>query len=408
MDPEEQEVLRAGFAVVERRAEHATKFFYSHLFWHNPGLRALFPSGPAAMELQRDRLFAAITEVVGRLGDPSLPSYLRALGRDHRRFLAAPEHYAAVGASLLAAFARAAGGAWTAQVEKAWCQAYSVMTETMLEGAAAAVAAGEPAWWSAEVVRHARYGPDLAVLTLRPSPRLPYTAGQYVSVAHPAVPGVWRTYSIGNAPRPDGTVDLHVSRVAGGLMSTALVERTDPGDTLRLSPPAGSLSLAGPGGPLTFIAAGTGWAPVKALLEQLAPAGHADELRLFAVARDTAHLYDRPAMEALSAQLPRLHTTFITPAPGRDPLQATERLITALGHRGHWAHHDVLLAGPAGFMAEVRGVLVGLGAVASRVRCDAVPSPVPGPRALGSAEWFLDRPVPRWHNPADRSAPPPP
>ncbi|MFI6050951.1 globin domain-containing protein [Streptomyces violascens] len=405
MDQEDQEVLRAGFAVVERRAEHAAKYFYSHLFWHNPGLRALFPSGPEAMERQRDRLFAAITEVMGRLGDPSLPAYLRALGRDHRKFLAAPEHYAAVGASLLAAFARAAGGAWTAEVEKVWCQTYSVMAETMLEGAAGAAAAGEPAWWGAEVVRHAGYGPDLAVLTLRPSPQLPYVAGQYVSVAHPRVPGVWRTYSIGNAPRADGTVDLHVSRVSGGLMSTALVERTNPGDALRLSPPAGSLSLGpSPSGPLTFIAAGTGWAPVKALLEELTMSQFDDEVRLFVVARDAAYLYDRPAVEALASQLPWLHTTFITPAPGRDPLQATERLITALGHRSHWPRHSVFLAGPPGFMGEVREVLVGLGAAAARIACDAVPPVGAGPRPLGPAEWLLNRPVPRWHNPAARNA----
>ncbi|GHI43764.1 FAD-binding oxidoreductase [Streptomyces violascens] len=397
-------MLRAGFAVVERRAEHAAKYFYSHLFWHNRACGRCSRPGLRPWKRQRDRLFAAVTEVMDRLGDPSLPAYLRALGRDHRKFLAAPEHYAAVGASLLAAFARAAGGAWTAEVEKAWCQAYSVMAETMLEGAAGAPP-GEPAWWGADVVRHARYGPDLAVLTLRPSPQLPYTAGQYVSVAHPRAAGVWRTYSIGNAPRADGTVDLHVSRVSGGPMSTALVERTHPGDALRLSPPAGSLSLgASPSGPLTFIAAGTGWAPMKALLEQLAGARYADEVRLFVVARDAAYLYDRPALEALGSRLPCLHTTFITPAPGRDPLQATERLMTALGHRSHWPHHSVFLAGPPGFMAEVREVLVGLGAAESRISCDAVPPVGPGPRPLGSAEWLLNRPVPRWHNPAARNA----
>lgn len=95
MDPE---ILRSSFAVVERRAEFAVKYFYSHLFRHNPELRALFPADLARdMERQRDRLFAALTFVMDRLEDPDLPRYLRSLGRDHRKYLTRPGHYAAVG-----------------------------------------------------------------------------------------------------------------------------------------------------------------------------------------------------------------------------------------------------------------------------------------------------------------------
>ncbi|MCZ0979879.1 FAD-binding oxidoreductase [Streptomyces diastatochromogenes] len=108
----------------------------------------------------------------------------------------------------------------------------------MLAGAAASEEAGEPAWWDADVVRHERYGEDLAVLTLRPRQPLPYLPGQYVSVSSLRVPRVWRTYSLADAPRPDGTVELHVSRIAGGAMSTALVDETRPGEVLRLSAPA--------------------------------------------------------------------------------------------------------------------------------------------------------------------------
>lgn len=180
--------------MVERRAEHAVKYFYSHLFWHNPGIRELFPASSEDMERQRDRLFAALTHVVAHMDDEGLLPYLHDLGRDHRKFLARPEHYAAVGSSLLAALARTSGEAWTPGVEKAWSEAYQVVADAMMEGAASSE---DPPWWDAEIVRHLQYGQDMAVLTLRPHAPFPYLPGQYVSVSSERVPRIWRTYSWG-------------------------------------------------------------------------------------------------------------------------------------------------------------------------------------------------------------------
>jgi ferredoxin-NADP reductase len=272
----------------------------------------------------------------------------------------------------------------------------------MLQGAWEAQGAGEPPWWDAEVVARARHGEDLVVLTLRPPGRLPYSPGQYVSVNSPHLPGIWRPYSLGNAPRPDHTVDLHVSLVEGGVLSTALVRRTREGDVLRLGAPGGALTLRTPADlPLTLIAAGTGWAPVKALLEQL-DAAH--EARLFLVARSTSYLYDRPAVERLRARLPRLAVTFITPAPGRPKAQATERLLTALGNRAGWARHDVYLAGPPELVQEIGAALPALGTPPDRIFHDTLPpTGQSGTRPLGAAEWLLNRPQPNWHNPSGRA-----
>ncbi|MFF3890569.1 globin domain-containing protein [Streptomyces sp. NPDC001914] len=400
MDPE---ILRSSFAVVERRAEFAVKYFYSHLFRHNPQLRALFPADLAQdMERQRDRLFAALTFVMDNLENPDLPRYLRSLGRDHRKYLTRPEHYAAVGESLLAAFAVVSGSAWSAEAEKAWTAAYGSIARSMLEGAWKARHHGEPPWWDAEVVSRTRHGDDLVVLTVRPRQRLTYSPGQYVGVSAPHLPRVWRPYSLANAPRTDRTVDLHVSRVEDGVLSTALVRRTRVGDVLRLGPPGGGLTLRTPADrPLTLIAAGTGWAPVKALLEQLEPA---HEARLFLVARDIAHLYDRTAVERLRAALPGLTVTYITPAPGRPKAQATERLLTALGNRAGWTRHDVYVAGPPVLVEEVGDALTSLGTPAERVFHDPLPPTGEGrPRPVGAAQWLLDRPPPAWHNPTGRT-----
>ncbi len=394
-------MLRTSFAVVERRAEFALKYFYSHLFWHHPDVRALFPlDSPRDKERQRDRLFASLALVVARLEGPGLEEYLRDLGREHRKYLARPEHYTAVGDSLIAAFAAVSGSAWSEEVEKAWHEAYGVIADAMLGAAGEAESQGEPSWWDAEVTGRTAHGDGPTVLTLRPHRCLPYLPGQYVSVAVPRSPGVWRPYSVGNAPRRDGTLDLHVSLVEGGALSPELVRRTRPGDVLRLSAASGRLTLRAPAErPPTFVAAGTGWAPVKALLEDLADGpGPYDEARLFVVARDTARLYDRAALARLRSRLPGLDVTVITPAPGRPALQATERLLTALGTRAGWARHDVYLAGPPGLVEEVSAVLPCLGADPGRVFHDDIPAACRGRApSAGPGEWLLHRPRPRWH-----------
>ncbi|MFF8412156.1 globin domain-containing protein [Streptomyces omiyaensis] len=394
-------LLRSTFAVVERRAEHAVTYFYSHLFWRNPGVRELFPED---MVPQRDRLFAALTHVVTGLDDPGLPAYLGRLGRDHRKFLATPALYAAVGESLLAAFAHTAGAMWTVEAEKAWSEAYGLVAELMLRGAQEAVAAGEPAWWDTDVVGHRRHGDDLAVLTLRPRRPYPYLPGQYAGVSTLRVPRVWRTYSLGNAPREDGTLDLHVSRIRGGAMSTALVDGVRPGETLRLSAAGGTaVSRTPPGALRTYICAGTGWAPVRALLEEAAAHDPAAEGRIFVVARSREYLYGREDLDQLAARLPGLSVTLITSAPRHPRRQATERLLTALRACGRWADHDVHLAGPPGFLTEVSEVLAELGADPARTHHDVLPPAGRfATRPATRAEWLLEPPAVHWHDPAAR------
>lgn len=397
-------ILKSSFAVVERRAEHAVKFFYSHLFWHNPGIRALFPASAEDMERQRDRLFAALTHVVAELESEALLPYLRDLGRDHRKFLAGPEHYAAVGASLIAALAETSGSAWTPRAEKAWTEAYQMIADAMAEGADAG---DDPPWWDAEVVRHLQYGQDIGVVTLKPLFPFPYLSGQYASVSSERVPTTWRTYSLGNAPRPDGTVDLHVSRIEDGRLSTALVRDTRPGDMLRLGAAGGQLVLRREDRPVSLIAAGTGWAPVRALLEELVEHPPDQDVRLFVVARDSAHLYDRPLIDAYAEACAWLGVTYITPAPGQHRNQATDRLATALGNRALWPDQDVYLSGPAPFIEETAYLLEELGARPGRIFHDTVPGAGrgngPGGRPLGFGEWFLNRPAPHWHNPSGRA-----
>ncbi|WP_404869171.1 globin domain-containing protein [Kitasatospora griseola] len=393
--PFDPAVVRASFAVVERRADHLTKYFYAHLFTNNPGVEALFP---ARLAEQRDRLFAALTQLVLRLEDPEkLTGYLAALGRDHRKFQAAPEHYPAVGASLIAALKHFSGHAWTPEVEQAWAEAYGVIARAMID-AAAAVPADTPRWWDAEVTDVRRAAPDLAVLTLRPDHPYPFTAGQYLTVSSERHPQVWRPYSPACAPRPDNTLELHVRRVPDGLLSTALVNDVRPGETLRLGPPLGEAVLAeGSGRPLLMVAAGTGWAQIKALLEQLVRNG-GRSATVFVAARDDHDQYDLTALHDLVKEHAWLHAVLSAPAPGASRGAAIRLLRDGLRDYGDCAGHDIHLSGPPDLAPALTAQLLDQRADPALVRHDPVTATFNRSRPLTPAEWFLEeRDVP-WIN----------
>ncbi|WP_457029142.1 globin domain-containing protein [Kitasatospora sp. P5_F3] len=378
-------LIRASFAVVERRADQLVKYFYVHLFAHSPELRRLFP---AELTEQRDRLFHALTQVVLQLEQSDqFTEYLRALGRDHRKFRAAAEHYPAVGASLLAALRHFSGHSWTQEIEKAWSEAYTVISQAMLEGARADAQA--PAWWEAEVTDRRRAAADLVVLTLRPDRPYPYTAGQYLSLSSPRLPRLWRSYTIAGAPRTDGTLELHVRRVFGGQLSSLLVNDVLPGETLLLGPPIGDTVVDQRSDrPLLAVAGGTGWATVKALIEQLAR-GRQRSATVFLAARQDADQYDLSAVRALVAEHAWLEVVLAAPEDGAEREAAVDLLRTGLRHVSDWSGHDIYLSGPPDLAPELAELLVELHAEPELIRYDPAPLTARSGRPLSSSEWFL-------------------
>lgn len=114
--------------------------------------------------------------------------------------------------------------------------------------------------WSSEFLR--------VVLRFPPGVSLKYFAGQYVDLT--IADGLKRSYSIANAPRDDGLVELHIQRVEGGALSRYWFAAAKENDLLRLSGPHGTFFLKDVAGKdLIFLATGTGFAPIKAIIESL-------------------------------------------------------------------------------------------------------------------------------------------
>jgi len=122
----------------------------------------------------------------------------------------------------------------------------------------------------ARIVSIERLAPEIVKVVLKTPPASPlrFLPGQYVDVI---ADGMRRSYSLANAPRADGLLELIIKRYPGGHLSGFWFERAKVNDLLRIEGPFGTFFLREEGPTnIVFLATGTGIAPVKALLEELA------------------------------------------------------------------------------------------------------------------------------------------
>ena len=122
----------------------------------------------------------------------------------------------------------------------------------------------------ARIVSIERLAPEIVQVVLKTPPASPlrFLPGQYVDVI---ADGVRRSYSLANAPRADNLLELVIKRYPGGALSSYWFDRAKANDLIRIEGPFGTFFLrdAAPTN-IVFLATGTGIAPVKALLEELA------------------------------------------------------------------------------------------------------------------------------------------
>jgi NAD(P)H-flavin reductase len=201
------------------------------------------------------------------------------------------------------------------------------------------------------------------VVTVRPDQPYPFLAGQYTAMETPWWPRVWRHYSFASSPRSDGLLSFHVKAVPAGWVSTALVRRARPGDVIRLGPPAGSMTVDhSTDNGLLCLGGGTGIAPIKALVEDVAQHGRKRAVEVFYGARSDRDLYDLETMLRLQKE----HSWLSVRAVVDEPLTDLVRKC------GPWPEYDAYVSGPPGMIRSGVESLVGIGVPSQRIRHDLV------------------------------------
>jgi NAD(P)H-flavin reductase/hemoglobin-like flavoprotein len=363
--------LKDSFGQVAAHGDDVVLWFYAHLFHTHPEVRDLFP---IAMTHQRDKLLGALGRIVADVDNlPVLVPFLEQLGRDHRKFGTLPDHYPAVGASLIATLEHFAGERWTSELAEQWRLAYQLIADVMTRAAEEAGAV-TPAWWEGKVTSHERRRFDIATLTVQVTPELRYQPGQAVAVETALRPKLWRYYSPACAPRPDGTIELHVRALDGGPVSSALVRELSVGDILRMGAPMGDMTLThADARDLLLIAGGTGLAPLKALVDQLIrepDTRRQRRVQLFAGARTAEELYDLPALRMLARQHPWLT---VVPAVSQDGPFDGERgeICEVVARAGQWSDHEVYVCGPAAMVDATVARILDLGIADDDIHYDS-------------------------------------
>jgi CDP-4-dehydro-6-deoxyglucose reductase len=134
-------------------------------------------------------------------------------------------------------------------------------------------------------------------LKLPANERLQFLAGQYIDILQKDDKP--RSFSLANAPHDDGLLELHVRHIPGGTFTEHVFNTMKERDILRIKGPLGTFFLREDSDkPIVFVASGTGFAPVKAIVEHAIRIGFKREMHLYWGVRKAADLYMQDKIRA--------------------------------------------------------------------------------------------------------------
>ena len=148
-----------------------------------------------------------------------------------------------------------------------------------------------------------RLAPDVMAIHLKlaASERLQFLAGQYVEVLLKS--GKRRSFSLANAPHDDALLQLHVRHIPGGVFTDQVFSSLKVREILRISGPHGTFYLREESTkPMILLAGGTGFAPIKAIVEHAIAEKCARPLHIYWGARTRVDLYQNALLEQWAAE----------------------------------------------------------------------------------------------------------
>ena len=163
----------------------------------------------------------------------------------------------------------------------------------------------------ARVATLEKLSPDVVRLKLQlpANDIIQYHAGQYVEFI--LRDGARRSYSMANAPHTlieSGApmVDLHIRHMPGGKFTDHVFGAMKEKEILRIEGPYGSFHLQESPKPIVLLASGTGFAPIKAIIEHMQFMGITREAVLYWGGRRPQDLYMDEWVKARCAEMPHL------------------------------------------------------------------------------------------------------
>jgi CDP-4-dehydro-6-deoxyglucose reductase, E3 len=162
------------------------------------------------------------------------------------------------------------------------------------------------------VIKITKAAPDVAIIQLQLPATDPfrYLPGQYIEFI--LQDGARRSYSMASPPQLEGdklSIELHIRHLPGGRFTDHVFNRLKEKDLLRMEGPFGSFFLRTDSEkPLVFVASGTGFAPIKAIIQQLETTASKRPAVLYWGGKRPVDLYDH---EWVSCAAQKMGFTYI-------------------------------------------------------------------------------------------------
>jgi Na+-transporting NADH:ubiquinone oxidoreductase subunit F len=191
-----------------------------------------------------------------------------------------------------------------------------------------------------------------------------FTAGQYVQFLLPgtedAYQPIYRAYSIASAPSAPDRLTLVFGRVPQGVTTSYVFDRLAVGDEVKVNGPFGEFFLRDSGNDVILVAGGSGMAPIRGMLLDMAERRVDRAVTFFFAARARQDLFYQDDMRSLERALPRFRFVPVLSNPKReDGWQGETGGVAAALHRllGALDHHEAYLCGSPGMIDASIGAL---------------------------------------------------
>lgn len=192
-------------------------------------------------------------------------------------------------------------------------------------------------------------------LKLPDTERMQFLAGQYIDIL--LQDGRRRSFSIANAPHDDEFIELHVRLVEGGEFTGHVFETMQEKDILRIEGPFGSFTLQEDSDrPMIFVAGGTGFAPIKGIIEHAIQEGVTRPMFFYwgVRAKDDLYLNDLP--EGWQQQENFTYVPVLSDPKDNDQWQGRTGLVheAMMQDFDSLASYEVYASGPPAMVEAVR------------------------------------------------------
>lgn len=226
----------------------------------------------------------------------------------------------------------------------------------------------------AKIVSLHQLASDVMEMTLKlpETECLQFLAGQYIEILLPD--GRKRAFSLANAPFNDEFLEFHIRHVEGGYFTSQIFNNLQEKDLLRIEGPHGSFFLRNSSRPKILMGGGTGFAPLKGMIEQLIQEEVSEDVYLYWGVRSRKDLYSQALAEKWAFQHEKIHFIPVLSDPeSEDNWEGRMGLVhlAVAEDFSDLSGFDVYMSGPPPMVNAAAGIFEKQGLVNDQVFSDS-------------------------------------